>query len=99
MSGKVEFSARCFGARLSLSRSTDGIWSMSLHTAHQKYKTSRTIAFACAIRGQPPRVEAPDADTFTAASLWVGSACFDVPDNLVPKLQAFIAEHTNGGAA
>lgn len=99
MSAKIEFTAHCFGARLSLSRSTDGIWNMSLRTAHQKHKTSRAIAFACAIQGQPPRVEASDADTFTPASLWVGSACFDVPDNLVPKLQAFIAEHTKGGSA
>jgi hypothetical protein len=99
MSSKVEFTARCFGVLLGLGRGHDGIWSMWLYTANRKGSARRTIAFAWANRGQRPRVDPSDADTSTPASLWVGSACFDGPDNLVPKLQAFIAEHTDGRAA
>ncbi|WP_433925682.1 hypothetical protein [Stenotrophomonas nematodicola] len=99
MSAKVEFTGRCFGARLVLGRGHDDIWSMSLYTTCRKHSESRAIAFACANRSERPRVDPSDADTFTPASLWVGSACFDVPDSLVPKLQAFIAEHTDGSAA
>lgn len=99
MTARVEFTARCFGAHLGLGLGQDGIWSMSLYTADRKGSARRTIAFAYANRGQRPRVDPSDADTSTPASIWVGSACFDVPDNLVPKLQAFIAKHTNGCAA
>lgn len=99
MSPKVEFTAKCFGANLSLSRSSDSAWCISLHTFVGKQKTYRTIAFACARPGHVPRVDAPDADTGTHAALWLGSACIDLPDALAPKVQAFLAEHANGGAA
>ncbi|GAB2314449.1 hypothetical protein [Stenotrophomonas geniculata] len=99
MSAQVEFTAKCFGANLGLTRDSDNSWRMSLYTFVGKNKRHRPIAFACARPGQVPRVDAPDADTDTPAALWLGSACIDLPDNLVPKLQAFIAEHTKGGAA
>lgn len=99
MSAKVEFTAKCFGANLGLTRSSDSAWRMSLHTFVGKNKRYRTIAFACASPGQVPRVDAPDADTDTHATLWLGSACVDLPDALAPKVQAFLAEHVKGGAA
>lgn len=96
---QVEFTAKCFGARLGLSRGSDGSWRMSLYTFVGKNKAHRSIAFACARPGQAPRVDEADADTDTPAALWLGSACIDVPTQLAPKLQAFLAEHANGGAA
>ena len=90
----VQFTAKCFGANLGLTRSSDSSWSMSLYTFVGKNKTHRTIAFACANPGQVPRV-----DTDTPAALWLGSACIDLPAHLVPKIQVFLAEHSNGGAA
>ncbi|MDJ1623597.1 hypothetical protein [Stenotrophomonas sepilia] len=99
MSPRVEFTGRCFGANLSLVQETHGDWSMSLYTFVGKDRKHRGIAFATAVPGQLPRVDPADGDTFPSAALWVGSASFDVPDALVPKLQAFLAEHTQGGAA
>ncbi len=98
MSAKVEFTAKCFGANLGLTRSSDNAWCMSLHTFVGKNRTHRTIAFACTSPGQVPRVDAPDADTGTYASLWLGSACIDLPGALAPKVQAFLAEHAKVGA-
>lgn len=99
MSTVAKFTGRCFGANLSLTRSPDGGWSMSLYTFVGKNRNHRGIAFATAVPGQLPRVDPADGDTSPSAGLWVGSACFDVPDALVPKLQAFLAEHAQGGAA
>ncbi|WP_313493723.1 hypothetical protein [Stenotrophomonas sp.] len=99
MSVQVEFTAKCFGANLGLSRRKDNSWCMSLHTFVGKSRTHRSIAFACARPGQVPRVDAADADTDTPAALWLGSACIDLPASLAPKIQAFLAEHANGGAA
>ncbi|MGE8252669.1 MAG: hypothetical protein ACN6RE_08410 [Stenotrophomonas sepilia] len=97
MSAQVEFRAKCFGANLGLTRDSDNSWRMSLYTFVGKDRKHQGIAFACASPGQVPRVHTSDA--FTPASLWIGSASFDLPENLVSKLQAFIAEHTKGGAA
>lgn len=99
MSAKVEFTAKCFAASLGLTRSDDNSWRMSLYTFVGKSKTYRPIAFACARPGQLPRVDAACANTETPAALWLGSACIDIPASLAPKIQAFIAEHANGGAA
>ncbi|WP_445392572.1 hypothetical protein ACUDTH_02955 [Stenotrophomonas pavanii] len=99
MSAKDEFTAKCFGANLALTRNSDSSWRMWLYTFAGKYKLQRTIAFACAGPGQVPRVDTPDADTDTTAALWLGSACFDLPAALAPKVEAFLAEHANGGAA
>ncbi|WP_439426739.1 hypothetical protein [Stenotrophomonas sp. T8] len=99
MSAKVEFTAKCFGANLSVHRDSDSSWRMSLYTFVGKNKTHRTIAFACANPGQMPSVDTADADTGTPAAIWLGSACFDLPTALAPKVQAFLAEHANGGAA
>lgn len=95
---KVEFTAKCFGAHLGLSRSDDNSWRMSLYTFVGKSGTHRGIAFACAPPGQMPRVDAHGLDTDTPAALWLGSACFDLPASLAPKVQAFLAEHAAGGA-
>ncbi|HFF6006656.1 TPA: hypothetical protein ACGCGV_004673 [Stenotrophomonas maltophilia] len=97
MSAVVKFTGRCFGANLSLVRESYGDWNMSLYTFVGKDRKHRGIAFANAAPGQMPRVDAADDDS--PASLWVGSACFEVPETLVPKLQAFLAEHAQGGAA
>lgn len=96
---QVEFTAKCFGAHLGLTRDSDNSWRMSLYTFVGKNKLHRTIAFACARPGQVPRVDAHDAETDTPAALWLGSACIDLPTQLAPKLQAFLAEHANGGAS
>lgn len=95
----VEFTAKCFGASLGLTRDSDNSWRMSLYTFTGKNKTHRSIAFACARPGQLPRVDAAEADTGTPAALWLGSACIDLPSSLAPKIQAFLAEHASGGAA
>lgn len=99
MSAPVEFTAKCFGANLGLTRGSDNSWCMSLYTFVGKNRNHRGIAFATAAPGQLPRVDPADGDTFPSAALWVGSASFDIPDALVPKLQAFLAKHTQGGAA
>ena len=96
---QVEFTAKCFGAHLGLSRGSDGSWRMSLYTFVGKNGTHRGIAFACARPGQLPHVDAHDPDTDTPAALWIGSACIDLPAALAPKVQAFLASHANGGAA
>ncbi|MGE6331838.1 hypothetical protein [Stenotrophomonas sp. NPDC077659] len=95
---QVEFTAKCFGAHLGLSRSDDNPWRMSLYTFVGKNRTHRGIAFACARPGQMPRVNLRDPDTDTPAALWLGSACIDLPASLAPKVQAFLAEHAAGGA-
>ncbi|KUO98029.1 hypothetical protein AR276_23880 [Stenotrophomonas maltophilia] len=99
MSAPVNFTAKCFGANLGLTRDGDNSWRMSLYTFVGKDRKHRGIAFACASPGQVPRVDAPDAFTHAPAALWLGSASFDLPDTLAPKIQAFLAEHANGGAA
>lgn len=99
MTAQVEFTAKCFGANLGVTRDCDSSWRMSLYTFVGKNKTHRTIAFACASPGLVPRVDAPDADTDTPAALWLGSACIGLPAALAPKVQAFLAKHANGGAA
>lgn len=99
MSAQVEFTAKCFGANLGLTRGSDNSWRMSLYTFVGKDRKHRGIAFACASPGKVPRVDAPDADTDTPAALWLGSACIDLPATLAPKIQAFLTEHANGGAA
>jgi hypothetical protein len=95
---KVEFTARCFGSHLGLSRSDDNSWHMSLYNFVGKSGTHRGIAFACARPGQLPSVVPHDPGTDTPATLWLGSACFDLPASLAPKVQAFLAEHAAGGA-
>lgn len=99
MSAKVEFTAKCFGANLSVNRDSDSSWRMSVYTFVGKNKKHRAIAFACANPGQIPRVDVADPDTDTPAALWLGSACFDLPAALAPKVQAFLADSANGGAA
>ena len=95
---QVEFTAKCFGAHLGLSRSDDNSWRMSLYAFVGKNRTHRGIAFACAPPGQMPHVDPHDPGTDTPAALWLGSACFDLPASLAPKVQAFLAEHATGGA-
>lgn len=99
MSAPVEFTAKCFVANLGLTRNSDNSWCMSLYTFVGKDRKHRGIAFACASPGQVPRVDSHDADTDTPAALWLGSACIDLPATLAPKIQAFLTEHANGGAA
>ncbi|KOO70075.1 hypothetical protein JY440_01865 [Stenotrophomonas maltophilia] len=99
MTAPVDFTAKCFGANLRLTRDSDSSWRISLYTFVGKNKTLRNIAFACTHPGKVPRVVPPDADADTPAALWLGSAAFDLPDTLAPKIQAFLAEHAKGGAA
>lgn len=72
---------------------------MSLYAFVGKNGTHRGIAFACARPGQIPHVDPRDPGTDTPAALWLGSACFDLPASLAPKVQAFLAEHAPGGSA
>lgn len=99
MTGQVEFFAKCYGANLRLTRDSDNSWRMSLHTFVGKNRKHRIIAFARARPGEMPHVDPHDPGTDTPASLWLGSASFDLPDTLAPKIQAFLAEHAKGGAA
>ncbi|RIA19037.1 hypothetical protein DFO63_4155 [Stenotrophomonas sp. AG209] len=99
MTAQVEFTANCFGANLGLTRDSDSSWRMSLYTIVGKDRKHRGIAFACARPGQMPHVDPYDPGTDTPATLWLGSASFDLPAALAPKIQAFLIEHSNGGAA
>ena len=99
MSGKVEFTARCFGAKFRIRRLEDGRWFMTLYTFAGKQKAYRGIAFVTGDMHQAPRVSKAELETSTAATVWIGVSSFELPDHLVPKLQAFLAEDSPGGAA
>ncbi len=99
MSGKVEFTARCFGAKFRIRRLENGRWFMTLYTFAGKQKSYRGIAFVTGDIHQTPRVSEAEAEISCAAAVWIGGSSFELPDHLVPKLQAFLAEHAPGGAA
>lgn len=97
MSARVEFTGKGLAGNLAVSRREDGSWSLSIFKFSGKYRDYQSLAHICGDLHQRPYLASGDA--IEGPVLWLGGSCVDVPPRLAPKLQAFLAEHANGGAA
>jgi len=97
MSDRVEFSAPCFGAHLAVSLNAGQLWSMTLFTFVGTDQSYQPLAHVACPADCAPKLDV--GDDVSGPSLWMGNGAIDVPQELVPKLQAFLAEHGKGGAA
>jgi len=97
MSARVEFTGKGLAGNLSVSRHEDGRWSLSIFKLSGKYHRYQSLAHISGDRHQRPHLASGDA--VEGPVLWLGGSCVDIPPRLAPKLQAFLAEHANGGAA
>ncbi len=96
MSALVEFTGKALAGDLTL-RKRDGRWSLSVFKFVGKYRSFQSLAHISGDLHQRPHLDSGDAEE--GPVLWLGGSCVDVPRRLAPKLQAFLAEHADGGAA
>lgn len=97
MSARVEFTGKGHAGNVAVSRRDDGSWSLSIYKLSGKYRHYQSLAHVSGDRHQRPHLDL--GDETEGPVLWLGGSCVDVPTRLAPKLQAFLAEHANGGAA
>jgi hypothetical protein len=97
MSARVEFTGKALAGELRVTRREGGRWSLTIFKFIGKYRDYQSLAHISGDLHQRPHLDL--GDTQEGPVLWLGGSCVDVPSRLAPKLQAFLAEHANGGAA